>query len=134
MSADLRLTVREAGDRLAVLTLTGALDFRTADGFHEQATAVLTTRRHVVLDMSQVTFCDSSGLSTLLRLLRHAQTNDATLALAAVPAQTQRLLAITGAHTVFSIHASLMEALAAQQETAPYRRPSSAARAEGAAT
>jgi anti-sigma B factor antagonist len=115
VSADLRITVGEAGDHLAVLTPTGVLDFCTADVLHERVTATMATHRHIVVDMSQVTFCDSSGLNTLLRLLRNARTNDATLALAAVPAQTQRLLAVTGTHTVFPIHASLVEALASQR-------------------
>ncbi|MGV9253095.1 STAS domain-containing protein [Streptomyces sp. NPDC003697] len=118
MSAGLCVTVREAGVRNTVVTPAGALDFRTADRLHEQATAAMTACRHLVLDMSEVTFCDSSGLSTLLRLLRHAQGNDVTLALAAVPAQMARLLAITGAHAVFSLHANIPEALAAGNETA----------------
>ncbi|MEU6810461.1 STAS domain-containing protein [Streptomyces sp. NPDC046831] len=134
MSADLRVTVRRTGDRHTVLTLTGALDFRTADALYEQVSAAMADCRHLVLDLSEVAFCDSSGLSTLLRLLRHAESSDVTLALAAVPAQMARLLAITGAHAVFSLHASLPEALAAGDEAAHDGRPSSGARGGEATT
>jgi anti-sigma B factor antagonist len=71
-----------------------------------------------VLDLAHVTFCDSSGLSTLLRLLRHARTADTGMALASVPAQMRRLLAVTGADTVFALYDSPAAALAAHHETA----------------
>ncbi|KUH39813.1 MULTISPECIES: STAS domain-containing protein [Streptomyces] len=118
MNGDPRVTVREAADHAAVVTVAGALDLHTADAFHARAAAAMATHRHLVLDLTHLTFCDSSGLSTLLRLLRHARTADAGLALAAVPAQMRRLLAITGADTVFALYDSPAAALAAHHRTA----------------
>ncbi|MDO0925489.1 STAS domain-containing protein [Streptomyces sp. TG1A-8] len=103
MSTDLQVTVRETRVHQVVVAVTGSLDHRTTAGFHQQTAALMTARRHMVLDMSQVTFCDSSGLNTLLLLLRQAQINDTTLTLTAVPAQMRRLLATTGADTVLGV-------------------------------
>ncbi|MGW7461876.1 STAS domain-containing protein [Streptomyces sp. NPDC054797] len=106
-----QLILRETRDGLAIAAVTGALDLHTAPRLGEQATNLLTTHPHLVLDMSQVTFCDSSGLNTLLRLCRHAATVGGSLALAAVPAQAMRLLSVTGTNAVFTLHANPAQAL-----------------------
>ncbi|OEJ30264.1 STAS domain-containing protein [Streptomyces subrutilus] len=106
------LVLRETRDGLAIAAVVGALDIYTAPLLCEQATTLLTTHPHLVLDMSHVTFCDSSGLNTLLRLRRHAAAADGSLALAAVPAQPMRLLTVTGTDAVFTLYAGAAEALA----------------------
>ncbi|WP_158754824.1 STAS domain-containing protein [Streptomyces sp. NRRL F-2580] len=63
-----RLVLLETRDGLAVAAVTGALDIHTAQRLGEEAITVLTAHPHLVLDLSQVTFCDSSGLNTLIRL------------------------------------------------------------------
>ncbi|MFF3485737.1 STAS domain-containing protein [Streptomyces sp. NPDC002701] len=122
MSTDLQVTVRDDHEDLVVVTVAGALDFRTIATLRERATDAATGHRHLVLDMSRVTFCDSSGLNTLLRLLRHVRDNGATLTLTGVPAQTKRLLTITGADAVFTIRDNLGEALEALGGT-EHRQP-----------
>ncbi|WP_411070450.1 STAS domain-containing protein [Streptomyces sp. cmx-4-25] len=117
MSADLTVTVQEQGDRLVVLTVVGVLDHDTSGTLFEQATASLGAGRHLVLDLSRVTFCDSSGLNTLLRLHRHGRADGAALTLVAVPAQLRRLLRITGTDTVLTLRDNLAEAGAARTGT-----------------
>ncbi|MET8291920.1 STAS domain-containing protein [Streptomyces sp. NPDC005132] len=66
----------------------------------------------MILDLSGVTFCDSSGLNTLLRLRRHDQKVSSHLVLVAPPRQMMRLLTVTGAGSILDIHNSLAEAWA----------------------
>ncbi|MET9935736.1 MULTISPECIES: STAS domain-containing protein [unclassified Streptomyces] len=109
MSTGLKVTVEEEHDRLVVLRLVGVLDYDTSTVLFEQATAAAGTCHHLVLDVSQVTFCDSSGLNTLLRLHRRTRADGAALTLVAVPAQLRRLLRITGTDTVLTLRDNLAE-------------------------
>ncbi len=111
MSTDATLTVSEPGDGFAVLRVNGPLDLHTAPHVAERATTELTTHPHLVVDMSLVTFCDSSGLNTLLWLHRHATALGGSFALAAVPAQAKRLLAVTGLEVVLTLYAQPADAL-----------------------
>ncbi|MFE4546509.1 STAS domain-containing protein [Streptomyces sp. NPDC056785] len=61
----------------------------------------------MILDLTGVTFCDSSGLNSLLRLRRRAQDGGGQLALAAPSRQMMRLLTITGAASVIAIYTSV---------------------------
>lgn len=109
----LELSVTETRGPLAVVSLTGVLDFDTVPAFHEQTAEAAAGHPRLVLDLSGVTFCDSSGLNALLRLQRLVDGLEGRLVLAAPPAQLGRILSITGMDTVFPVHGSVAEALAA---------------------
>ncbi|OQD51729.1 hypothetical protein BM536_038415 [Streptomyces phaeoluteigriseus] len=113
MSSDSQLTVLDTSGRLTVAALAGDLDFRTTSSLYPEAAELATAHPRLVLDLSKVTFCDSSGLNMLLRLRRRVSENDGWLAVAAPPAQTLRLMTVTGADQVIPVHGSLAEALAA---------------------
>lgn len=110
----LRLTLIETRGPLAVAAVGGEMDLRTAPGLHQQATALIGDHPHLILDLSGVTFCDSSGLNALLRLRRHAGENGGSLALAAPTDQIMRMLRLTGADAVLPLYADVTEARAAQ--------------------
>ncbi|MFJ4628279.1 STAS domain-containing protein [Streptomyces sp. NPDC088847] len=108
---DPRVNVTEVPDgRIAVTTVTGELDVRSAPAVYRRALEALTRCPLVVVDLSGVTFCDSSGFNALLRLRRRAEEAGTRLALAAPPGQVARLLALTGADTVFPVYGSLAAA------------------------
>jgi anti-anti-sigma factor len=65
---DLRVTVTDQADAV-VVRLGGELDMATADRVLDALRATdLTKARSLVVDLSDVTFCDSSGLRLLLHL------------------------------------------------------------------
>ncbi|WP_030244071.1 STAS domain-containing protein [Streptomyces sp. NRRL S-350] len=87
-----------------VLHVTGDLDYEHAPALRrhvEQLT--LTPGQCLVIDLSDLDFCDSSGITALLAARRHAQAAGADLALAHVPSNTLRILAIVGLDRVFTI-------------------------------
>ncbi|MEV8566499.1 STAS domain-containing protein [Streptomyces sp. NPDC051322] len=88
-----------------VLEVTGNLDFEHATALRQQIER-LTLRRgqRLVLDLASMEFCDSSGIAVLIAARRHAVAAGAELALAAVPANTLRVLAIVGLDQVFTFH------------------------------
>jgi len=69
-STDLLVDVTTAGDRIDV-TIRGELDAHSAVQFEQEATDALSAHdavRTMVLDLGGITFIDSSGLRSLLRL------------------------------------------------------------------
>ncbi|MFJ9376157.1 STAS domain-containing protein [Streptomyces sp. NPDC101455] len=110
---DPRVNVAEVPDgRIAVTTVIGELDTQSGPAVYRRALEALTPCPLVVVDLSGVTFCDSSGFNALLRLRRRAEEAGSRLALAAPPGHVARLLALTGVDTVFPVYGSLTEAKA----------------------
>ncbi|MFD3517436.1 STAS domain-containing protein [Streptomyces sp. NPDC058657] len=58
----------------------------------------------LVLDLAGLEFCDSSGISAFLSARNLANEQGGDIALVAVPANTARILGITGLDQIFTIH------------------------------
>ncbi|MGW0605840.1 STAS domain-containing protein [Streptomyces sp. NPDC002644] len=110
MNSALKVDLTDTRGRTAALTVTGPLDLTTAAALGRGVENALSEHPTVILDLTGVTFCDSSGLNTLLRLRRHAQDTGGQLVLAAPPPQMLRLLTLTGTDSIFPLHSSLAEA------------------------
>ena len=67
----------------------------------------------IVLDLSDVTFIDSSGLGTLVRLLSGLRSRGGDLHLCHVPEVASKALKLTNLHTLFEMHATEADAIAA---------------------
>ncbi|MFE5794295.1 STAS domain-containing protein [Streptomyces sp. NPDC056503] len=103
-------------ERGTVLVLRGELDFDSAVQLDEAARgepAPSGGKGPVVVDLAAVTFCDSSGVSALLRLHRRLSAQGRLLTLAAVPPTVLRLFALTGLDRIFTAHPDAERALAA---------------------
>lgn len=90
------ITSRTTTEDVVVLTLEGEFDLAAAPAMRERLEeACAGSVRGVVLDMSEVTFVDSSALRELLRADTAVRERGASLVLAAVPAGVTRLLELT---------------------------------------
>ncbi|MFE9537354.1 STAS domain-containing protein [Streptomyces sp. NPDC006691] len=100
----MRITTRDAATG-PVLEIFGALDYVHAPEPRQliDATPLLPGRR-LLLDLAGLDFCDSSGISALIAARHHAQAAGADVALAAVPANTLRVLRIVGLDRVFTLY------------------------------
>ncbi|WP_067812731.1 STAS domain-containing protein [Actinomadura kijaniata] len=93
-----------------VLHVVGDLDYTHAPGFrHHVRQLTLTAGQCLVLDLSGLEFCDSSGITALLAARQHAQAADAAIILAAVPSNLMRTLTLVGLDQVFTIAPSADE-------------------------
>lgn len=98
--------------RSAVFTPAGELDHHTADllsGPLDAAVDAGTTR--LVVDCSQLAFCDSTGLNVLLGARLRAEALGGKVHLAAMQPTVARVFEITGAEAVFTVHDTLDQAL-----------------------
>ncbi|MDT9682459.1 STAS domain-containing protein [Streptomyces sp. TRM76323] len=87
-----------------VLHVAGELDYAQSTALRRQVEQLPLERGQcLVIDLSGLEFCDSTGITALLVARQHAQAADADIALAAVPPNLMRVLAIVGLDQVFTI-------------------------------
>ncbi|WP_107082019.1 STAS domain-containing protein [Streptomyces caatingaensis] len=110
--ARLRVEVRRHGAS-AVVTPRGELDHHTAELLREPLeNCAAETGARVVVDCSQLEFCDSTGLNVLLGARLKAEAAGGAVHLAAMRPVVARVFEITGAGAVFVVHGTLDAALA----------------------
>jgi anti-sigma B factor antagonist len=90
-------------DELTVFEVTGVLDVACAARLESDIGRELQADRTVVVDLSGVSICDSTGLGALVRLHRRACAAGATFALRAPRRQVSDVLAMTGISDVIVV-------------------------------
>jgi anti-sigma B factor antagonist len=109
------LSVQEVPDAppgKTVLAVSGELDLATISLLKDTVGAHMKADQSVVLDLSELTFCDSTGLGAFVGLHRQAVTNGATFSLAAPRRRIDDLLQLSGINQVITIYANRAEATA----------------------
>ncbi|MGW0119656.1 STAS domain-containing protein [Streptomyces sp. NPDC003327] len=108
---DIDVEVRDAVT--ALLTVGGEMDAETATFLHHHvANQFLHGRRHLVLDLSALSFMDSSGLNVVIKAAREARERGGDVHLVAPTPAVRRLLEITGLTVTTPVHEDIEEALA----------------------
>ena len=93
--AQLETTTQTAGDSVRI-SLRGELDLASADQADETLQAAEAEGTPLVLDLSGLTFMDSTGLRLILRAARRARENGRSLKLVSGPPRVQRVFRVTG--------------------------------------
>lgn len=112
--SDVPSIVRTLAGSCLVGRVIGEMDYLTRPTYLTLFGDLIASRHPcVVLDLSGVTFCDSSGLNAFLAAQRIARNSGASLVLACVPPQLRQLLELTGADQVLAVHDTVAEAVTA---------------------
>ncbi|MBL1288704.1 STAS domain-containing protein [Streptomyces sp. NPDC057067] len=102
----------------AVVELAGDLDHRTAPEVRAALPRLgIRPGQQLVLDLTGITFCDSSGITALIAARNYALAAEATIALAAVPDRVSRIFRIVGLDRVFPTHPTAQAAQDSWQPT-----------------
>lgn len=113
----LTVTVRRMGAKAgpsALVTPVGELDHHSAGVLREPLDACIAEgRARIIIDCSDLEFCDSTGLNVLLATRMAAEAAGGEVHLAGMRPIVARVFEITGAGAVFTVHAGLSDALAA---------------------
>ncbi len=101
---ELKVSSQSQGDR-AIVTVSGEIDLYTAPRLQGELTAVLGGGRpvRVVVDMSGVEFCDSTGMNVLLAAMKRARELGGGLDLAGPRPAVRKILQVTGLDSVFTV-------------------------------
>jgi anti-anti-sigma factor len=114
-----RLSARTTGG-ITVAELAGELDIARAPDLREQLLGLLRPGSgRLVIDLSEVSFCDASGLAVLVSTARRARLLGGFLRLAAVSPQVGRVLQLTGLDRSLAIFPTV-QAAATGLRAAPY--------------
>ena len=110
--SDQPFEVRESAG-LPVVVAPGEIDVRNSGQLRSALLRAQALNPVVVVDLSGTEFCDSSGLSVLVRALRRTQADGGEVRLVVSTPAVLRILSVTGIGSIFSLFGSLQEALAA---------------------
>jgi anti-sigma B factor antagonist len=98
----------------AVVTVAGELDLTTAPELLQALNGLVDDGwRYLVVDLARLEFCDSSGLSVLVRVKNRLDEVGGEVTLAAPTPIVQRVLEVSGLAEVFGTYGSVDEATAA---------------------
>ena len=110
---NLTLTTREVGER-TVVAVGGEIDVYTAPKLRDRITELVADGvYHLVIDMEQVEFLDSTGLGVLVGGLKKVRAHDGSMELICSQDRLLKIFRITGLAKVFTIHESESAALGA---------------------
>jgi anti-sigma B factor antagonist len=99
------------GADCAVLRIGGEVDVYTAPQLRERVIQLLANgARHVIADLREVDFLDSTGLGALVGSLKRLREQDGSLRLLTAN-RTVKIFRLTGLIHVFTIHSSFVEAI-----------------------
>lgn len=96
-----------------VVALEGEIDLEQAGTVRRALLDALKKGRNVLVDLSQVTYIDSSGIASLVEGLQVARKAKIDLALVSVSQRVRRVLELARLDKVFPIHADIAAAMAA---------------------
>jgi anti-anti-sigma factor len=92
-------------DGQVLVSFIGELDMAVAEHAHDQVAALLDQNPHgaLVLELGRLTYCDSSGISLLLRLQAETHARDRTMTLRHVHPNVARVFEAAGVSHQFAI-------------------------------
>jgi anti-sigma B factor antagonist len=106
-----------AGRDRAVLRLAGEFDVYTAPQLRERVIELVDGgTRHVMADLREVTFLDSTGLGALIGGLKRLRACDGSLTLVTGAERILRIFRVTGLNRVFVVRPSVQEAITSDQD------------------
>lgn len=103
--------VRSEGDT-TIVALSGDIDLDNSPQVRNALLASVGEKRGVLVEMSAVAYIDSSGIASLVEAYQSARRASTLFALVAVSDAAMRVLELARLDRVFSIHASVSDALA----------------------
>jgi anti-sigma B factor antagonist len=109
----MEITVRDEG-QATLVKMSGELDAVASPRLREEIDRLRAKDRpRLVLDLEEVTFIDSSGLSALVRLLKQVRDQGGRLGLAALQPPVRRVFDLTRLSLAFDLHDDVAAALRA---------------------
>ena len=105
------LSTETVGNILVIAPMFRHVDAANSKEFKEAIVPLLAQSGHVLIDLSEIQFLDSSGLGVLLSCLRHAKRGGGELKLCGLTRPVHVLFELVRMHRVFEIFPARDEAL-----------------------
>jgi len=109
---NLEVTSEEAENGVYRIRVRGNLELATSEVLRNHLAEVLRTgHKHLMMDLNEVGYLDSSGLAVLLGTLRRVRENQGSLRLVCNVRPVLRVLGLTGLDRLLAIHPNEESAL-----------------------
>ncbi len=95
----------------SIVVFKGEIDLDSSPAARKILLKYFETTGNVIVDLSGVTYIDSSGVASLVEALQAAKKNGSQFSLAAVSEPTRRVLELARLDKVFTLYDSVDEAL-----------------------
>jgi anti-sigma B factor antagonist len=119
-------------DQTVVVTLPGEVDITNADAIREELLSVINQGAEIMIaDMSKTRFCDSAGVSTLVRAFRRATSSGTKMRLAVGGLAVERVLTLTGVDRLIEVYPSVGAALGSPVSSSSADTSNSSGRSPG---
>lgn len=100
-------------DKTAIVDVAGEIDLHKSNEFQHDLLSVLDEKPHkIVINLADVTYMDSSGVASLVKLLSRTRSTSSSLCLLSPTLKVMSVLQITRLDSVFDIAQSEEDALA----------------------
>jgi len=117
--------------QVAVVTLPAEIDVTIADTVRDELRAILDQGATLLIaDLGKTEFCDSAGVSSLVRTYRQASASGSAMRLVVGTPAVQRVLSITGVDRLVDVFPSVATSLAGTPGAAGQVQPADAATAD----
>ena len=94
-----------------IVALDGDVDLESSPAAREVLMKSVSDAKKVLVDLSGVSYIDSSGVATLVEALQSARKKDTEFALVAVSEPTRRVLELARLDKVFTLHKTVEDGL-----------------------
>jgi anti-sigma B factor antagonist len=96
---------------VSIIVLKGDVDLESSPAAREILLKTINGAGRVLVDLSGVSYIDSSGVASLVEALQASKKDQTQFALAAVSEPTRRVLELARLDKVFTMHDSVDEAI-----------------------
>ncbi|WP_078380106.1 anti-sigma F factor antagonist [Sutcliffiella halmapala] len=103
----------EVKQNVLCVRLAGELDHHTAENLREQASTIIQKQQitHIILNLEQLSFMDSSGLGVILGRYKQIKNNGGEMVVCSISPAVKRLFEMSGLFKIIRLEESEKNAL-----------------------
>jgi anti-sigma B factor antagonist len=118
---------RKERDDLTVVKISGEIDVFTSPRLREMLLDIIENGGlHLVVDLGDVTFLDSTGLGVLVGIYHRLRARGGSMAFMGVNDRVRRVFHVTQLTKIFVLHRTLEDAIAAYETAGAAQQPGTA--------
>ena len=103
MAGTYAVTEETVEHRMRVVAVSGELDMDAAPAFEKRLLEILGGEDPVILDVTDVTYMDSTAIGALISARKQANMTRGRFALVCTPGDTRRMIEYTGLDAAFDV-------------------------------